>query len=54
MTRILGSKMHSNKFQLLVNWVGDRFDWQPFENVKKTPDALNQYYRKQILYSSWQ
>ena len=26
--------------------MGDRPNWQPFENVIGTPDALNQYYRK--------
>ena len=46
MTKILNFKMYQNKFQLLVNWVGDRFDWQLFENVIGAPDALNQYYRK--------
>ena len=48
MTKILNFKICRNKFQLLVNWVGDRPDWQPFENVTGTPDALNQYYRKYI------
>ena len=37
------------KFQFLVNWVWDRFDWQFFENVIGTPYALNQYYRKYFL-----
>ena len=46
MTKILNSKIYRNKLQLLVDWVGDRPDWQPFENVIGTPDALNQYYRK--------
>ena len=46
MTKILNFKICRNKFQLLVDWMGDRFDWQPFENVIGTPDALDQYYRK--------
>ena len=45
-TKILNSKMHRNKFQLLVNWVENRLYWQFFENVIGTPDALIQYYRK--------
>ena len=56
-TKILSFKMHRNKFQLLVNPVGDRPDWQPFENVTKTPDALDQYYRKYLIrpgYDVWQ
>ena len=28
MTKTLNFKMYRNKFQLLVNWVGDRPDWQ--------------------------
>ena len=46
MTKILNFKMYKNKFQLLVDWVGDRPNWQPFENVTGTPEALDQYYRK--------
>ena len=45
-TKILNFKIYKNKLQLLVNWVGDRPDWQPFENVIGTPNAVNQYYRK--------
>ena len=45
-TKILNFKIYRNKLQLLVNWVGDRPDWQPFEKVIGAPDALNQYYRK--------
>ena len=33
MTKILNFKIYKNKLQLLVNWVGNRPDWQPFENV---------------------
>ena len=50
MTKILNFKIHRNKFQFLVNWVSDRFDWQFFENVIGTPDALNQYYRKFFIH----
>ena len=49
MTKILNFRLHRNKFQLLVNWVGDRPDWQPFENVIGTPDVLDQYYRKYLI-----
>ena len=49
MTKILNFKMYRNKFQLLVNWVGDRFDWQFFENVIGTPEASDQYYRKYFI-----
>ena len=49
MTKILIFKMYRNKLQLLVNWVGDRFDWQPFENVIGTPDVLDQYYSKYFI-----
>ena len=45
-TKILNFKIYRNKPQLLVDWVGDRPDWQPFENVTGTFDALDQYYRK--------
>ena len=48
-TKILNFKMHRNKYQFLVNWVGDRFDWQFFENVIGTFDVLNQYYRKYFI-----
>ena len=46
MIKILNFKIYRNKFQLLVNWMGDRPDWQPFENVTGAPDVLNQYYRR--------
>ena len=43
-TKILNFNMYRNKLQLLVNWVGDRPDWQPFENVIGTLETLDQYY----------
>ena len=46
--KILNFKIYRNKFQLLVNWVGDRPDWQPFENVIGASDVLNQCYRKYL------
>ena len=46
MTRILNSKMFKNRFQLFVNWVKNRFDWQTFENVTGAPDVLDQYFNK--------
>ena len=49
MTKILNFKMYRNKFQLFVDWVGDRPNWQPFQNVTGTPEALNQYYRKYLI-----
>ena len=49
MTKILSIKMYKNKFQLLVNWLGDRFDWQFFQNVIGAFDALNQYYCKYFI-----
>ena len=49
MTKTLNFKMYRNKFQLLVNWVGDRPNWQLFENVTGTPDVLDQYYRKYFI-----
>ena len=49
MTIVSNFKMYRNKFQLLVNWVGDRFDWQFFENVIVAPNVLNQYYNKYFL-----
>ena len=49
MTKILNFKMYRNKFQLLVNWVGDRYDWQLFEHVIGTPDVLDQYYSKYFI-----
>ena len=48
-TKILNFKMYRNKLQFLVNWVGDRPDWQLFENVIGTPDVLDQYYRKYFI-----
>ena len=48
-TKILNFKMHRNNFQLLVNWVGDRRDWQFFENVIGAPNVINQYYRKYFI-----
>ena len=48
-TKILNSRLHRNKLQILVDWVGDRPDLQPFENVIGAPDALNQYYRKYFI-----
>ena len=53
MTKILNFKIYRNKLQLLVDWVGDRPDWQPFENVIGASDVLNQYYRKYFK-SPWQ
>ena len=47
-TKILNSRLHRNKLQLLVDWVGDRPDWQPFENVIGAPDVLDQYYHKYL------
>ena len=35
-----------HKLQFLVNWVKDRPDWQPFENVTGAPDVLIQYFNK--------
>ena len=49
MTKILNFKIYRNKIQLLVNWMGDRPDWQFFENIIGTPDALNQYYREYFI-----
>ena len=49
MKKILNFKMYRNKFQLLVNWVRDRPDWQFFENVIGTFEALDQYYRKYFI-----
>ena len=49
MTKILNFKIYRNKVQLLVNWVGYRPYWQPFENVTGAPDALDQYYRKYLI-----
>ena len=57
MTKILNFKMYRNKLQLLVNWVWDRLDWQPFKNVIGTSEALDQYYRKYLVRSGndvWQ
>ena len=48
-TKILNFKMYRNKFQLLVDWVGDRPNWQLFENVIGTLEALDQYYRKYFI-----
>ena len=45
-TRILNSRVFRHKFQILVDWVRDRRDWQPFENVIGAPDVLNQYFNK--------
>ena len=41
MTKFENFKMYKNKLQLLVNWVGGRFDWQPFEKVTGAPNVLN-------------
>ena len=49
MTKILNFKMHRNKFRLLLNCVGDQFDWQFFAKIIKTPHALGQYYRKYFI-----
>ena len=49
MTKILNFKLYMNKFQFLVNWMGDRPDWQFFETVIGAFDALNQYYRKYFI-----
>ena len=46
MNRILNSKIFRHRFQFLVNWVKDRSDWQPFENVTGAPNALDQYFNK--------
>ena len=48
MTKILNFNIYRNRLELLVNWVKNRPDWQPFENVTGTLDALNQYYRKYL------
>ena len=45
-TRIFNSRIFRHRLQFLVNWVKDRPDWQPFENVIGAPDALNQYFNK--------
>ena len=45
-TKILNFRIYRNKLQLLVDWVGDRPDWQPFENVIGAPDVLDQYFHK--------
>ena len=50
-TRILNSRMFRNKLQFLVNWVGDRPDWQLFENVTGAPGCFRPVLQ-QILYSS--
>ena len=42
MIKILNFKIYRNKFQFLVNWVGDRPNWQLFENVIGALDVLNQ------------
>ena len=47
-TKILNFKIYRNRLQLLVDWVGNRPDWQPFENVTGSLDALDQYYRKYL------
>ena len=49
MTKILNFKMYRNKLQFLAKWVGDRPDWQFFENVIGAPDVLDQYYRKYLI-----
>ena len=48
-TRILNFKIYRNKLQLLVDWMGDRPDWQFFENVTGTPDVLDQYFHKYLI-----
>ena len=48
-TRILNSKMFRHRLQFLVNWAGDRPDWQPFENVIDAPDVLDQYFNKYFI-----
>ena len=45
-TRILNSEVFRHKLQFLVDWVKDRPDWQPFENVIGAPDVLDQYFNK--------
>ena len=45
-TRIFNSKIFKHRLQFLVNWVKDRPDWQPFENVTGAPNVLNQYFNK--------
>ena len=45
-TRIFNSRIFRHRLQFLVNWVKDRPDWQPFENVTGAPDALDQYFNK--------
>ena len=50
-TKILNFKIYRNKFQLLVDWVRDRPDWQLFENVTGAPDALNQYFFTSTLFA---
>ena len=57
MTIILNFKMFRNRLQFLLNWVINRRDWQPFENVTGTPDVLNQYFSKyftRLGYDVWQ
>ena len=49
MTKILNFRMYRNKLQLLVDWVRDRPNWQPFENVIGAFEALDQYYRKYFI-----
>ena len=45
-TRILNSKMFRHRLRFLVNWAGNRPDWQPFENVIGAPNVLAQYFNK--------
>ena len=46
MTRIFNYKIFKHRFQFFVNWVKDRPDGQPFENVTGAQDILNQYFNK--------
>ena len=48
-TKTLNFKIYRNKFQFLVDWVGDRSDWQPFENVIGAPYILKQYFHKYLI-----
>ena len=54
---IINSWMHWGRLEFLVRWVGyDRPTYQPFENVKDTTEALNDYFSRHsaaVSHETW-
>ena len=54
---IINSWMHRGRLEFLVRWVGyDRPTYQPFEDVKDTTEALNDYFSRHsaaVSHEAW-